>query len=64
MVVTDGTKQPLTNQRIELRQPNRSERLVTTTDANGAFVYHGLSPGRYEIELREEGRAIPDKRTP
>ena len=58
VVVTDGTGQPLTNQRIELRQPHRSERLVTTTDASGSFVYHGLSPGRYEIELHEEDRAV------
>jgi hypothetical protein len=57
VVVTDGTGQPLANQRIELRQPNSSERLVTTTDASGSFVYHGLRPGRYEVELREEGRA-------
>ena len=29
-----------------------------TTDTNGQFVYGGLGPGRYEIELRDETRVL------
>jgi len=57
-VVVTAAGKPLADQRVELRLPGRmgSGRLVTTTDASGSFVYRGLSPGRYEVEVRIDGR--------
>ena len=59
-VVVDATGQPVADQRVELRRPSSEGplRLVTTTDTNGQFVYGRLGPGRYEVELRDEGRVI------
>ena len=59
-VVVDATGQPVADQRISLRRPSSygRGRLVTTSDMNGQFVYAGLGPGRYEVELRDEGRVI------
>ena len=59
-VVVDATGQPVADQRVELRQPSSEGpgRLIATTDTNGQFVYGRLGPGRYEVELRDEGRVI------
>ena len=53
-VLLDQGGQPLADRRVELSRP-RSEgegRLVETTDADGAFSYTGLGPGRYEVLYR------------
>lgn len=59
-VVVDASGQPVADQRVELRRPSSEGplRLVATTDTNGQFVYGGLGPGRYEIELRDETRVL------
>ncbi len=59
-VVVYATGQPVADQRVELRQPSSEGpgRLIATTDTNGQFVYGRLGPGRYEVELRDEGRVI------
>lgn len=59
-MVVDPSGQPLAGQRVELRRPTRdgSGQLVTSTDTNGQFAYTGLRAGRYEVELRIEGRVV------
>jgi carboxypeptidase family protein len=63
-VVVDAAWKPLANQRVELRKLRRQgpAQFVTTTDANGAFTYKNLRPGRYEVELIIEGRAVARSR--
>lgn len=63
-VVMDATGQPVASQRVELSRP-RSEgegRIVATTDGAGQFIFSRLGPGRYEVELRENGRVIATSR--
>ena len=62
--VTDAAGRPLSHQRVELSRPRSvgEGRLVGMTDEAGRFVYRGLGPGRYEVELREAGRVIARSR--
>ena len=59
-VVLDENGQPIPSQRVELRRPERdgAGRLVATTDVDGRFAYAGLLSGRYEVELRIDGRVV------
>ena len=57
-VVVDPTGVPLAGQRVELRKPDRHGQLVTTSDAEGAFTFRNVRPGRYEVELIIEGRTV------
>ena len=52
--------QPVASQRVELRLPPQEGplRLVATTDVDGQFTYPRLRPGRYDVELRENGRVV------
>ena len=58
-VLVDAAGQPQAGQHVELwRAADKSLRFGRITDANGRFVYRGLDAGRYEIELRIDGRAV------
>ena len=56
-VLLDEDGQPLADQRMELDSEGPF-RLVETTDANGAFSYTGLDPGRYEVQYRVDGDIV------
>src|SRR5688572_2358548 len=57
IVVRDGTGDPLTKARVELRGGLLSEPTTTTTQTDGRFYFHNLSPGAYEVSVRRVGFA-------
>ena len=57
IVVRDGTGDPLTKARVELRGGLLSEPTTTTTETDGRFYFHNLSPGAYEVSVRRVGFA-------
>ena len=62
--VTDAAGEPMADQRVELQRPASEDdrRVVAVTDMNGRFVFSRLGPGRYEVQLREDGRVIATSR--
>ena len=50
-----GVPVPVT---VQLKRPGTTGRLRVTTDADGAFTFTGLPPGRFEIEVVVDGKVI------
>lgn len=59
-VVVNPAGKPLADQRVELQRPSREGpgQVVATTDANGAFTYTRLRPGRYAVKVVVGGRVV------
>ena len=56
-VIRDGSGDPLSKARVELRGGNLSEPAMTTTETDGRFYFPNLPPGAYEISVRRDGFA-------
>ena len=56
-VLLDEDGQPLADRPVELAS-RLVPRLVTTTDANGAFSFTGLGPGRYQVRYRVDNAVV------
>jgi len=61
--VVDAVGHPLGGQRLELSGPAVASglRLTTTSDERGRFVFRGLPPGRYVLDLLVEGRGVTSR---
>jgi protocatechuate 3,4-dioxygenase beta subunit len=57
VVVRDGSGEPLSKARVELRGGTLFEPTSTTTESDGRFYFHNLSPGAYEISVSRDGFA-------
>jgi protocatechuate 3,4-dioxygenase beta subunit len=56
-VIRDGSGDPLSKARVELRGGNLPEPITTTTETDGRFYFPNLPPGAYEISVRRDGFA-------